>query len=75
MKIKQQFYTLDEVADAMRISKQTLYNKLCDNRKGKSEHLLPPYIKQGGKTLFPISEFHNWIKEQPLIKSESVMHQ
>ncbi len=71
-KIKPQFYTADEVAEALCCSKQTLYNKLSENRQAKACHSLPPYIKQGGKTLFPIPEFHHWIETQPLIRSGEV---
>lgn len=71
-KIEPLFYTADEVAEALCCSKQTLYNKLSENRQAKACHPLPPYIKQGGKTLFPIHEFHHWIETQPLILSGEV---
>jgi len=73
-KIKPQFYTADEVAEALCCSKQTLYNKLSENRQAKASHQLPPYIKQEGKTLFPISEFHQWIESQPLIHGGEVRY-
>lgn len=53
-KINPLFYTAEEVSQALCCSKQTLYNKLSENRQDKASHSLPPYIKQGGKTLFPI---------------------
>lgn len=68
-KIAPLFYTADEVSQALCCSKQTLYNKLSENRQAKAIHPFPPYIKQGGKTLFPITEFHNWVKTQPLIRN------
>lgn len=66
-KINPLFYTAEEVSQALCCSKQTLYNKLSENRQDKASHSLPPYIKQGGKTLFPIIAFHNWVETQPLI--------
>ncbi|WP_346722185.1 DNA-binding protein, partial [Pseudoalteromonas ruthenica] len=66
------FYTSDEVEEAECCSKETLFNKLSENSQAKACHSLPPYINQGGKTLFPISDFHHWIETQPLISSGEV---
>lgn len=71
MRVKPLFYTMQEVADLLCMAKQTLYNKICENKKFGSIHSVPPYLKQGGKTLFPIEDFHTWYQNQPLIISET----
>ncbi|WP_345863027.1 helix-turn-helix domain-containing protein [Shewanella algae] len=73
-KIKPQFYTSDEVAALLCCSKQTLYNKISQNRLNNACHALPPYIKHGGKTLFPIYEFHSWLERQTLIFNGKECH-
>lgn len=65
------FYTTAEVADFLLISKQTLYNKITENRKYGAKHKIPPYVKHGGKTLFPIKDFQEWMNTQDLIFSEN----
>ncbi len=60
------FYTALEVADFLLISRQTLYNKITENRKFGANHKIPPYVKHGGRTLFPVKEFQKWMDNQDL---------
>ncbi|MGL4579615.1 MAG: helix-turn-helix domain-containing protein [Shewanella xiamenensis] len=64
------YYTAVEVADFLLISKQTLYNKITENRKHGANHKIPPYVKHGGKTLFPVKDFQKWIDNQKLVFSD-----
>ncbi|RLV59182.1 DNA-binding protein [Parashewanella curva] len=64
MKVEPMFYTSDEVAEVLCITKQTLYNKIHENERLKKNHPIPPFIKSGGKTLFPIKLFNEWVSQQ-----------
>ena len=55
MKIKDKYYGVDEVADYLRVSKQTIYNMI----KNKGMPCRQPV--QNGKILFDITEIDEWL--------------
>lgn len=57
---KDDFLTEEQVAEFLRWKKSTL----TKNRSLGVQH--PPYIKIGRTVLYPISNFKEWIKSQPL---------
>ncbi|PAY03174.1 DNA-binding protein [Pseudoalteromonas sp. HM-SA03] len=63
--MKKLFYRIDEIADLLYVSKQTLYNQINSNKKNGSKFSIPPYIKLHGRLLFPIDEFDHWLQAQP----------
>jgi len=50
---KNDFYTIDEMASMMKITKQSIYNKIHAGRKGVS---IPPYVKVGKLVRFRNSD-------------------
>ena len=52
------FYTVAEVADALRVSAGTIRNKLS---RGEGADL-PPSVRLGGRRLFPQEQFHAWLR-------------
>ena len=57
------FYTIDEVAEKLKISKQSIYNKIHAGRAGKS---IPPYVKMGKLVRFRASDYQDWYKNLPM---------
>lgn len=63
MTLQDDYYTDEEVAGFMGISKTSLNQRRCAGRNH------PPYIKIGRKILYPKKEFANWLKSHPLKKA------
>ncbi|WP_440590625.1 helix-turn-helix transcriptional regulator [Rheinheimera fenheensis] len=59
------FYRIDEVAQLLHVSKQTLYNHINHNKRSVNKHPLPPFIRVNGRLLFSVNEFEAWVKAQP----------
>jgi predicted DNA-binding transcriptional regulator AlpA len=64
--MKKIFLRAEEVCAQLNISKQTLYNHIYYNRNNQKKYLIPPYIRLNNRLLFPIENFEQWIKEQPI---------
>ena len=69
--MKKLFYRLEEIAELLHSSKQTLYNQINHNKKKAPTYPIPPYIKFHGKLLFPIEEFEEWLSKQPRFHSNN----
>ena len=52
------FYTVEEVAVALRVSPGTIRNKLSRGRGAD----LPPSVRLGRRRLFPQERFHAWLR-------------
>ena len=55
------FYTVDEVAELLRIRPGTVRNRLA-----RHDRNVPPSIVIGRRRLFPLSEYDLWIKQRLL---------
>ena len=53
------FYTVDEMAEKLKISKQSIYNQI---HQGKASKSIPPYIKLGGLIRFKVTDYEDWYK-------------
>ena len=53
------FYTVDEMAEKLRVTKQSIYKQINQGRAGKS---IPPFIKFGGRILFKVTDYEEWYK-------------
>lgn len=56
-----EFYTVDEVAELLRIRPGTVRNRLLYRKRE-----LPPSIVIGRRRLFPLSDYEVWIKQRLL---------
>jgi predicted DNA-binding transcriptional regulator AlpA len=63
--MKKIFYRVEEIAEFLFVSKQTIYNHIYQNTNFQSNIPLPPYIKINGRILFPVAEFETWLKNMP----------
>ncbi|WP_438863957.1 helix-turn-helix domain-containing protein [Neptunicella sp.] len=63
-KQKPEFYLLEEIAEILRSSKRTIYNRIYRNRVYGEQNPVPPYIKMNGKLLFPSNDFERWIEQK-----------
>ena len=61
--IKKDFYTVDEMAEKLMITRQSVYNKIHAGRAGKS---IPPYVKMGNLVRFRNSDYQDWYKKLPM---------
>ena len=57
------FYTVDEMAEKLKITRQSVYNKIHAGRAGKS---IPPYVKMGKLVRFRASDYQDWYKKLPM---------
>ena len=57
------FYTIDEMAKKLKVTKQSIYNKIHASRAGKS---IPPYVKMGKLVRFRASDYRDWYKKLPM---------
>lgn len=57
------FYTIDEIAKKLKLSKQSIYNRIHAGRAGKS---IPPYVKMGKLVRFRVSDYRDWYKKLPM---------
>ena len=53
------FYTIDEMAEKLKIAKQSIYNQIHQGQAAKS---FPPYVKLGGLIRFKVSDYKEWYK-------------
>ena len=60
---KNDFYTVDEMAEKLKITRQSVYNKIHAGRAGKS---IPPYVKMGNLVRFRNSDYQDWYKKLPM---------
>jgi len=58
------FYRLEEIAELLHLSKQTLYNHINHNKSSDQKYPIPPYIRIHGRLLFSIKEFDAWLNSQ-----------
>jgi len=54
---KDDFYTIDEMAEKLNVSKNEIYHRINQREGGKA---IPPYIKSGGDFRFKISDYEEW---------------
>ena len=57
---KNDFYTVDEMASILKITRQSVYNKIHAGRAGVS---IPPYVKVGKLVRFRTSDYRDWYKK------------
>ena len=53
------FYTIDEMAEKLKIAKQSIYNQINQGRAGKS---IPPFVKLGGLIRLKVTDYEEWYK-------------
>ena len=56
-----EFYTVEEIADLLRIRPGTVRNRLSCRRRD-----VPPSIVIGRRRLFPLGDYEVWIKQRLL---------
>ena len=56
---KDDFYTVDEMAKKLKVSKNSIYNQINRGRAGKS---IPPFIKLGNLVRFKVTDYEEWYK-------------
>ena len=54
-----EFYTVEEIAELLRIAPGTVRNRLA-----KRDRDVPPSIVIGRRRLFPLAEYEMWIKSR-----------
>ena len=54
---KDDFYTIDEMAEKLKVSKDMIYQRIHQGQAGKA---IPPYISSGGDIHFKVSDFEAW---------------
>ena len=57
------FYTVDEMAKKLKVSKNSVYHQIHQGRAGKS---IPPFIKLGNLVRFRASDYQDWYKKLPM---------
>ena len=57
------FYTIDEMTEKLKMSKQSIYNRIHLGRAGKT---IPPYVKVGKLVRFRSSDYLDWYKKLPM---------
>ena len=57
--VEERFFTIDEMASMMKITKQSIYNKIHAGRAGVT---IPPYVKVGKLVRFRNSDYRDWYK-------------
>lgn len=57
------FYTDEQVAEFLGITKHSLAKRRCAGRAH------PPFKKLGRKIIYPKKEFHSWLNAQPIKKA------
>ncbi len=53
------FYTVDEMAKKLKVTKRSIYNQIHQGRAGVS---IPPYVKLGQLVRFKVSDYEEWYK-------------
>lgn len=54
---KEEFYTIDEMAEKLNVSKNEIYHRINQHQSGKA---IPPFIKSGGEVKFNKFEYEEW---------------
>ena len=54
---KEEFYTIDEMAEKLNVSKNEIYHRINQRQSGKA---VPPFIKSGREVKFNKSEYEEW---------------
>ena len=57
--IENDFYTLDEMAKKLKVTKRSIYNQIHKGRAGTS---IPPYVKLGQLVRFKVTDYEDWYK-------------
>ena len=57
--MKQLAYTSAQLADAIGLSRQTIYNRISTNGD------LPPYVRIGSRPHFRVSDVEQWLAAKP----------
>ena len=55
--VEEQFYTIDDMANILKVSKQRIYHQI---QQGKAGISIPPYIKLGSQIRFKVSDHKRW---------------
>ena len=55
--VEERSFTIDEMASMMKITKQSIYNKIHAGRAGVT---IPPYVKVGKLVKFRNSDYRDW---------------
>ena len=55
--VEEQFYTVDDMAKILKVSKNSIYHQIHQGRAGGS---IPPYIKLGNLVRFRVSDHKRW---------------
>jgi|GEM_PF-6619197 excisionase family DNA binding protein len=58
--VEEQFCTVDEMASILKITRQSVYNKIHAGRAGFS---IPPYVKVGNLVRFRNTDYRDWYKK------------
>ena len=53
------FYTVDEMAEKLKVSKNSIYNQINRGRAGKS---IPTFVKLGQLVRFKVTDYEDWYK-------------
>ena len=56
---KNDFYTIDEMAEKLKVPKDSIYHQIHHGREGKS---LPPFEKSGKNIRFKVKDYEEWVK-------------
>ena len=55
--VEEQFYTIDDMAKILKVTKRSIYNQIHKGRAGTS---IPPYVKLGALVRFRLLDFNKW---------------
>ena len=55
--IEEHFYTIDDMAKILKVTKRSIYNQIHKGRAGTS---IPPYVKLGQLVRFRVSDYKEW---------------
>jgi len=53
------FYTVDEMAKKLKVSKNSVYHQIHQGKAGIS---IPPFIKLGNLIRFKVTDYEEWYK-------------
>ena len=55
--VEEQFCTIDDLANILKVTKRSIYNQIHQGRAGAS---IPPYVKLGQLVRFRVSDYKQW---------------
>ena len=58
--VTEQFYTIDDMASILKVSKKSIYNQIHQGQAGIS---IPPFVKLGGRIRFKASDHKRWYED------------